>query len=71
MHGFPSLSIGVQKVDKSRNRFHIFMIVKVHGVGMGDSMVIKTDEIKAEMVNYENVMKIPCFETTKHLDIGL
>ena len=25
------------------------MIVKVHGLGMGDSMVIKTDEIKAEM----------------------
>ena len=28
------------------------MIVKVHGLSMGDSMVIKTDEIKAEMVNY-------------------
>ena len=25
------------------------MIVKVHGLGMGDSMVIKTDEKKAEM----------------------
>ena len=39
-------------IDKSHNRFHIFMIVKVHGLSMGDSMVIKTDEIKAEMVNY-------------------
>ena len=28
------------------------MIVKVHGLDMGDSMVIKTDEIKAEIVNY-------------------
>ena len=28
------------------------MIVKVHGLSMGDSMVIKTDEIKSEMVNY-------------------
>ena len=28
------------------------MIVKVHRLGMGDSMVIKTDEIKAKMVNY-------------------
>ena len=42
----------IEKIDKSRNRFHIFMIVKVHGLSMGDSMVIKTDEIKAEMVNY-------------------
>ena len=28
------------------------MIVKVHGLGMGDSMVIKTDEIKTEIMNY-------------------
>ena len=28
------------------------MIVKVHGLGMSNSMVIKTDEIKAEMVNH-------------------
>ena len=28
------------------------MIIKVHGLSMGDSMVIKTDEIKAGMVNY-------------------
>ena len=28
------------------------MIVKVHRLDMGDSMVIKTDEIKAEMVNH-------------------
>ena len=50
------LSIGIQKViekiDKSRNRFHILIIVKVHGLSKSDSMVIKTDEIKAEMVNY-------------------
>ena len=32
--------------------FIFFMIVKMHGLGMGDSMVIKTDEIKAEMVNH-------------------
>ena len=25
------------------------MIVKVHGLGIGNSMVIKTDEIKPEM----------------------
>ena len=41
-----------EKIDKSRNRFHAFMIVKVHELGMGDSMVIKADEMKAEMVNY-------------------
>ena len=28
------------------------MIIKVHRLGMGNSMVIKTDEIKAEIVNY-------------------
>ena len=42
----------IEKIDKSRNRFFIFMIVKEHGSGMGDSMIIKKDEIKAEMVNY-------------------
>ena len=42
----------MEKIDKSRNRFHIFMIVKVQGLSMDDSMVIKTDEIKAEMLNY-------------------
>ena len=49
---FKRLSKDIEKIDKSRNRFHIFMIVKVHGLGMGNSMVIKTDEIKAEMENY-------------------
>ena len=50
------LSKDIEKIDKStyiyNNRFHIFMIVKVHRLEMGDSMVIKTDEIKAEMVNH-------------------
>ena len=45
---FKTLSKDIEKINKSRNRFHIFMIVKVHGLSMGDSMVIKTDEIKAE-----------------------
>ena len=47
------LDIEKKKLTKAvYNRFHIFMIVKVHGLSMGDSMVIKTDEINAEMVNY-------------------
>ena len=49
---FKRLSKDIEKIDKSRNRFHIFMIVKLKCTDSGDSMVIKTDEIKAEMVNY-------------------
>ena len=49
---FKRLSKDIEKIHKSRNRFHIFMIVKVHGLSMGNSMVIKTDEIKAENGNY-------------------
>ena len=48
---FKRLSKDIDKIDKNCNRFLIFVIVKVHGLGMGDSMVIKTDETKAEMVN--------------------
>ena len=64
MHGFPLLK-DIGKIYKSR-RFHIFMIVKVHGLSsMGDSMVIKTDKIKAEMVNYNKTkyMTITLSET--------
>ena len=43
------------------------MIVKVHGLGMDDSMVIKTDEIRAEMVNYiKRNMTITLFLTLIH-----
>ena len=54
------LQYGSSKIHTKPNSLSEFkrlskdMIVKVHGLGMGNSMVIKTDEIKAEVVNYND-----------------